>query len=113
MRLTSACALALAVLHVCCAVFVCLQDGDAVNKLGAELMQLFMLHSELYQLAMEGGKGGSKKGRKPGAAAAADGSSQVLTTSAVLVVFLWIGCVLCDRIVALRTCAAHYCSQGA
>jgi hypothetical protein len=51
-----------------------LQDGDAVNKLGAELMQLFSLHSEVYQLAAEGGRGGSKKGRKP---AGAEGASQV------------------------------------
>lgn len=56
-----------------------LQDGDAVNKLGAELMQLFCLHSELYQLAMDGSKAGSKKGRKPAGAAAAggEGPSQV------------------------------------
>jgi hypothetical protein len=78
-----------------------LQDGDAVNKLGAELMQLFMLHSELYQLAMEGGRAGSKKGRKPGgsAAAAADGSSQVLTQSALLL-------VRCHRTVAVCSCSA-------
>lgn len=58
-----------------------MQDGDAVNKLGAELMQLFMLHSEVYQLAAEGGRGGSKKGRKP-AGAAAEGASQVCCLAA-------------------------------
>lgn len=80
-----------------------LQDGDAVNKLGAELMQLFMLHSELYQLAMEGGKAGSKKGRKPGgSAAAADGSSQVLTPSALLLVRF-------HRTMVIGTCSAVGC----
>jgi hypothetical protein len=54
----------------------CLQDGDAVNKLGAELMQLFSLHSDVYQLAMEGSKTGSKRGKKAGGAAA-EGVSQV------------------------------------
>jgi hypothetical protein len=53
-----------------------LQDGDAVNKLGAELMQLFSLHSDVHQLAVDGSKAGSKKGKKAGAASA-EGGSQV------------------------------------
>lgn len=53
-----------------------MQDGDAVNKLGAELMQLFSLHSDVYQLAMEASRASSKKGKKAGAASA-EGASQV------------------------------------
>ena len=41
-------------------------------------MQLFALHSDVYQLAMEGAKGGSKKGKKA-ANAAADGAAEVRT----------------------------------
>jgi hypothetical protein len=36
-------------------------------------MRLFSLHSDVCQLAMEGSKGGSKKGKKP----AADGGVEV------------------------------------
>lgn len=61
---------------VCMCWPTCVQDGDAVNKLGAELMQLFSLHSDVYQLAMEGSKASSKRGRKAGAAAA-EGVCQV------------------------------------
>lgn len=67
----------LCVTAVCVCWPTCLQDGDAVNKLGAELMQLFSLHSDVYQLAMEGSKASSKRGRKAGGAAASEGVSQV------------------------------------
>jgi len=52
------------------------QDGAAVNKLGGELLQLFSLHSDVYQLAVEGSRAGSKKGRKAGGTAA-DGDAEV------------------------------------
>jgi hypothetical protein len=68
-----------------------MQDGDAVNKLGAELMQLFSLHSEVYQLAAEAGRGGSKKGRKP----AADEASQVCCLAAGDAGYAWPCCFIC------------------
>lgn len=80
------------------------QDGDAVNKLGSELLQLFSLYSEVYQLAVDGSKGGGKKGRKAGGnnAAVAEGSEAEVCRVCV--------CVL--RVPPVVLCCALRCQHG-